>query len=114
MELEGALLMALLVDAGVQLEETSFQWVCEGLLGPHHALRFHRNSQNSLRGDLNSQPATNSGIQENPINCTYTVTKTDQNEALRWKISVLGMKKPPVSAGTFCPLPLLQCNILIL
>jgi hypothetical protein len=113
MEMEGALLMALLVDAGVQLEETSFQWVCEGLLGPHYSLRFHRNSQNSLRGDLHSQPATDSSLQAKP-NRNYTVTKANQNEALLWKIAVLGMEKPPVGAGTFCPLPFLQCNILIL
>jgi hypothetical protein len=109
MELEGALLTApILVDAGVQLEETSFQWVCEGLLGPHYSLRFHRNSQNSLRGDIHSQPATSSGLQAKP-NCNYTVTNADQNVALRWKITVLAMKKPPVDAGTFCPLPFLQC-----
>jgi hypothetical protein len=34
----------------------------------------------------------------------YTVTRTTQNEALLWKITVLGMKKPPVGARTFCPL----------
>jgi hypothetical protein len=60
--------MPLLVDAGVQLEETCFQWVREGLLGPHYALRFHRDPQNSLRGDLHSQPATNSSLQAKP-NC---------------------------------------------
>ncbi len=37
----------------------------------------------------------------------YTVTKANQNEALLWKIEVLGMKKPTVGAGTFCPSPIL-------
>jgi hypothetical protein len=31
----------------------------------------------------------------------YTVTKAYQNEAFLWKISVLGLKKPTVGAGTF-------------
>jgi hypothetical protein len=31
----------------------------------------------------------------------YTVTKAAQNEALLWKVAVLGMVKPPVDAGTF-------------
>jgi hypothetical protein len=35
----------------------------------------------------------------------YTVTKASQNEALLWKVEVLGMVKPPVDAGTFCPSP---------
>ncbi len=37
----------------------------------------------------------------------YTVTKGTQNEALLWKIAVLGMGKDPVGAGTFCPSPIL-------
>jgi hypothetical protein len=31
-----------------------------------------------------------------------TVAKANQYEALLWKTSVLGMKKPHVGAGTFC------------
>jgi hypothetical protein len=44
-----------------------------------------------------------------PKNCPrpYTVTRATQNEALLWKVAVLGMKKPPVGAGTFCPSPIL-------
>jgi hypothetical protein len=37
----------------------------------------------------------------------YTVTRTTQNEAVLWKSAGPGMKKPPVGAGTFCPLPIL-------
>jgi hypothetical protein len=33
----------------------------------------------------------------------YTVTKANHNEVLLRKISVLGIKKPPVGAGTYCP-----------
>jgi hypothetical protein len=33
---------------------------------------------------------------------TYTVTKGTKNEALLWKIAVVGM-----GAGTFCPSPIL-------
>ena len=40
-----------------------------------------------------------------------TVTKANQDEALLWKVAVLGMEKPPVSAGTFCPLPMLAFYI---
>jgi hypothetical protein len=40
-----------------------------------------------------------------------TVTQANQNEALLWKIEVLGMKKPPVGAGTFFPLPMLVIYI---
>jgi hypothetical protein len=35
-----------------------------------------------------------------------TVTQANQNEALLWKIEVLGMKKPTAGAGTFCPSPI--------
>jgi hypothetical protein len=38
---------------------------------------------------------------------SYTVTKANQNEALLWKVAVLGKEKPPVSAGTFFPSPTL-------
>jgi hypothetical protein len=41
------------------------------------------------------------------LQCIHTVTRATQNEALLWKITVLGMKKPPVGAGTFYPLPIL-------
>jgi hypothetical protein len=41
----------------------------------------------------------------------YTVTKATQNEALLWKVAVLGMVKPPVGAGTFCPSPILAFYI---
>jgi hypothetical protein len=37
----------------------------------------------------------------------YTVTKANQNEALLRKLAVLGMEKPSVDVGTFCPLPVL-------
>jgi hypothetical protein len=37
----------------------------------------------------------------------YTVTRTTQNEAVLWISAGLGMKKPPVGAGTFCHLPIL-------
>jgi hypothetical protein len=37
----------------------------------------------------------------------YTVTKANQNEALLWKVAVLGKEKPPVGAGTFFPSPTL-------
>ncbi len=30
-----------------------------------------------------------------------------QNEAILWKIAVLGREKPPVGAETFCPSPIL-------
>jgi hypothetical protein len=33
--------------------------------------------------------------------------KANQNEALLWKIAVLGMKKPPVGAGNVFPSPML-------
>ncbi len=36
----------------------------------------------------------------------YTVTKANQNETLFWKMAILGMEKPPVCAGTFCPSPI--------
>jgi hypothetical protein len=39
------------------------------------------------------------------IHCNKSYS--NQNEALLWKIAVLGMKKPPVGAGTFCLLPML-------
>ncbi len=42
---------------------------------------------------------------------TYTVTKANQNEALLWKVAVLGMEKPPVGVGTFCPSPMLAFYI---
>jgi len=42
----------------------------------------------------------------------YTVTRATQNEALLWKITVLGKKKLPVGGGTFCPLPILVFYIL--
>ena len=35
------------------------------------------------------------------------MTKANQNEALLWKVAVLGMVKPPVGAGTFCRSPML-------
>jgi hypothetical protein len=38
---------------------------------------------------------------------TCTVTKGTENEALLWKIAVLGMGKDPVGAGTFFPSPIL-------
>jgi hypothetical protein len=41
----------------------------------------------------------------------YTVTKDSQNEALVWKIAVLGKKKPPVGAETFCPSPMQEFYI---
>jgi hypothetical protein len=44
----------------------------------------------------------------------YTVTRATQNEALLWKITVLGMTKPPVGAGTFCPLSILVFYSLII
>jgi hypothetical protein len=44
---------------------------------------------------------------ERAIHIKYTVTKANQNEALLWKIAVLGMKKPPVGPGTFFPSPIL-------
>jgi hypothetical protein len=37
----------------------------------------------------------------------YTVTRATQNVALLWKVAVIGRTKPPVGAGTFCPLPIL-------
>jgi hypothetical protein len=44
----------------------------------------------------------------------YTVTKANHNESLLRKIAVLGIKKPPVGAGTFCPSTMLfhpqNCN----
>jgi hypothetical protein len=36
----------------------------------------------------------------------YTVTKANQNEALLWKIAVLGTKKSPVGARKFSPSPM--------
>jgi hypothetical protein len=33
------------------------------------------------------------------------------NEAFLWKIAVLGMEKPPIGAGTFCPSPVLVLYI---
>jgi len=44
----------------------------------------------------------------------YTVTRATQNEALLWKITVLGMTKPPVGAGTVCPLSILVFYNLII
>jgi len=34
----------------------------------------------------------------------YTVTRTTQNEALLWKVAVLGMKKPPCWCRNILPL----------
>jgi hypothetical protein len=39
----------------------------------------------------------------------YTVTRATPNEALLWKITVLGMIKTPVGAGTFWPLSIPYC-----
>jgi hypothetical protein len=44
----------------------------------------------------------------------YTVTKATQNEALLWKITVLGMTKSPVGAGKVCPLSILVFYSLII
>ena len=43
---------------------------------------------------------------------SYTVTKTTQNEALLWKITVLGKDKNLVGAGTFYTSPILVIYIL--
>jgi hypothetical protein len=37
----------------------------------------------------------------------YERTQNINNEAFLWNIAVLGMEKPPVCAGTSCPLPML-------
>ena len=42
----------------------------------------------------------------------YTVTKTTQNEALLWKITILGKDKILVGAGTFYTSPILVIYIL--
>ncbi len=41
----------------------------------------------------------------------YTVTKATQNEALLWKIAVLGREKLPVGTGAFFPFPILAFYI---
>jgi hypothetical protein len=40
------------------------------------------------------------------------INVSNQNETLLWKIAVLGMKNPPVGAGTFKPSPILLFYIL--
>jgi hypothetical protein len=37
----------------------------------------------------------------------YTVTRSNQNEALLWKSAVMGVQKAPVDTGTFCSSPIL-------
>jgi hypothetical protein len=41
----------------------------------------------------------------------YTVGKANQNEALLWKIAVLGMKNTPVGDGNVFPSPMLAFYI---
>jgi hypothetical protein len=57
--------------------------------------------------ELFEQPVSNYSEHLHVKQRQYTVTKANQNEALLWKVAVLGKEKPPVGAGTFFPSPTL-------